>query len=312
MSNELTITKQSELILELLINQSNFYEKGANLSTIHQIHNKKLLDKLSKNEKIQFTLPAFPAKSGNREKTFSNLPDVAEIQALKGLNQLAQKIHKITQNPVEILICSDGRVFCDLVGITEEDVSLYAEKLKEIKEQFDFQHLSFFNLEDVFKEQDNFETMRDELEENFANNLDFIRDLIKRNEAMKQLFNGIHRFMKEDYLVIKQGFSKTKILKLAKEAAYKVIQRSNAWGRAVEKFFPDSIRLSIHPQPILSEKFPVKLVPGAGNWGTPWHRVALVEDGEITLVRHSEAIHLGAQLKRYKDQFAYFEKENVS
>lgn len=299
-------------VMKLLVEQSNFYEEDKGLESINSIHETKILKCIETNSKIVFTLPAFPAKSGNREKTYSNLPDVAELQALKSLNVLASKINDLTQCETEIIICSDGRVFSDLVGITEEDVSLYSNKLVEIRDKFEFTHLSFFNLEDIYTNESSYDEMRQKIEDSFAKSLEEVRSMTKTNDSLKQLFNGIHRFMKEDYLVLYQDLSKTKVLKLAKSAAYRVIQRSDAWGSAVQSIFPTSIRLSIHPQSVTSEKFPVKLVPGEGNWGTPWHRVALVENGQITLVRHGDAIHAGATLKRYKEEFAYFEKDITS
>lgn len=51
-----------------------------------------------------------------------------------------------------------------------------------------------------------------------------------------------------------------------------MIQRSNAWSRLLERTFPDSVRLSIHPQFRVSAKIGVRLVDSADAWLTPGTR----------------------------------------
>ena len=78
---------------------------------INPIHHRKLVAKILMGEEISFILPAFPAKSGNRNKTYSQLPDYGEVVSLQRLNEFALEISQLYQPGVKIIICSDGRVF---------------------------------------------------------------------------------------------------------------------------------------------------------------------------------------------------------
>ena len=55
MKNEETIKDQSQGILQLLMNQSNFYEDDIDLSIINEAHQTKIIDKLNKQDKPEFT-----------------------------------------------------------------------------------------------------------------------------------------------------------------------------------------------------------------------------------------------------------------
>lgn len=66
---------------------------------------------------IRMVLPAFPAKSPSRDKTLSHLPDHGEELALRNLNELCKRIGQIYEPGARIVICSDGRVFADVVRI---------------------------------------------------------------------------------------------------------------------------------------------------------------------------------------------------
>jgi pyoverdine/dityrosine biosynthesis protein Dit1 len=68
-----------------------------------------------------------------------------------------------------------------------------------------------------------------------------------------------------------------------------VIQRSNAWSRLLELQFSEALRLSIHPQPRVSNKIGVFLVAPSDVWRTPWHAVAVRRGGEVVLMPRSEA-----------------------
>lgn len=87
-------------------------------------------------------MPAFPAKSGNYEKTHSHLPDFGEVESLRRLNEVAARIGEVYAPGAEFVICSDGRVFSDLVGVKENDVTDYAKEIKLIALKFSLKHLT--------------------------------------------------------------------------------------------------------------------------------------------------------------------------
>ncbi len=114
------------------------------------------------------------------------------------------------------------------------------------------------------------------------------------NDSQQALFNGIQRFLFEDQIALEKGKSRSRIRSECKERTYEVVRRSDAWGRLVADCFPASLRLSIHPQPPHSEKIGILLAESRDVWLTPWHSVALMENGHFRLVKRREAEELGA------------------
>ena len=109
------------------------------------------------------------------------------------------------------------------------------------------------------------------------------------------MFNGIHRFLFEDAVVLHPDRSRTANRKWTKGRAWEVIQRSDAWGALVSEVFPDAIRLSIHPQPEVSEKIGVHLVDTEDAWLTPWHAVAVLQKDGARVMKRAEAEGMGAE-----------------
>jgi pyoverdine/dityrosine biosynthesis protein Dit1 len=80
------------------------------------VHFPKLLPLVAKQRSIELILPAFPAKSANRRKTLGILPDLGEYLGLARLQDLCDQIRAVYAPGAHVTICSDGRVFSDLVG----------------------------------------------------------------------------------------------------------------------------------------------------------------------------------------------------
>lgn len=244
---------------------------------------------------VQIVLPAFPAKSSNREKTMGVLPDLGEVLALQRLDNLCKEIQKAYSPGAEILICSDGRVFNDLVLVSDTAVNAYQKGISKIIADFSLTHLKTFNLDDVFSDH-TYSEMRKELMNGYTSHA----------QIERSLFNGIHRFIFEDRLVLAPRESREKTRQEAKEIAYQVVERSQAWGKLVEAHFPDAVRLSIHPQSADSEKIGIRLLPSDNIWRTPWHSVVFVQGEKAVLIPRKEALARSAKVKFLNDEYGYF------
>jgi hypothetical protein len=98
---------------------------------------------------ISFVLPAFPCKSRNRERKVSGTaPDKGELLSLARLAQLVRDVESNTGYPAKMIVVSDGRVFADLVKVSDDLVSEYSRRIRELGSRF--KELSFFGLEDAF------------------------------------------------------------------------------------------------------------------------------------------------------------------
>ncbi len=261
---------------------------------------------IEKNEPISLVLPAFPGKSPNQEKVLGVLPDFAEELSLKFLNNLCERVKEYYKPGAKIILCSDGRVFSDVVGIKESDITSYQVELDRMIKKMSLKNISTFNLDDFYYNL-SFIQMRDELMKKFGTTLDFLKFKIKKGNSSlssfeereaNRMYCGITRFLFEDSAHSNQVKSRSLLQKEARIKAYEVIRRSNAWSELIEKYFPNSVRLSIHPQTCGSKKLGIRLI-GDENWMTPWHGVAVETQKGFVLMKRAEAQKLGAELVLY-------------
>jgi pyoverdine/dityrosine biosynthesis protein Dit1 len=254
---------------------------------------------------IHMILPAFPAKSPNPRKTVSSMPDYGEVLALTRLNNLCEDIKALYEPGAHITICSDGRVFSDVVQVSDCAVEIYGREIQRIITEHTLPNLSTFSLDDVFSAH-NYDLMRSRLFAEFAEDLETLRARVKSDDDTKSLFNGIHRFMFEDQLALNPEKSKSGLRESSKVLAYEVIRRSNAWSRLVEQKFPESLRLSIHPQSVNSTKIGVRLIPSNDLWRTPWHSVTVFDGSDYFLAPREQAEAAGGVLTYANDKYPYY------
>ena len=112
----------------------------------------KIVSAVKSNISVDFVLPAFPGKSPNLEKVLGTLPDYAEELSLIFLESLCQKVKKYYSPGIKIILCSDGRVFSDVVGMKESNISAYQIELDRLIESMSLLDVSTFNLDDIYEE----------------------------------------------------------------------------------------------------------------------------------------------------------------
>lgn len=259
------------------------------------LHRGRVEEAIALQQPIELVLPAFPAKSPNRHKVLGDLPDTAEELALGSLHDLCVEIGEIYPPGARLTICSDGHVFSDLVGVSDEQVNAYNQAIREHIERAGLNTLRFFNLADIYQPTD-YVHIREQVLPQFSDPVESIRQRVREHAVHRHLFDGLHRFLFEDSLATQPQRSRNQIRKESKELTYRVVQRSNAWGRLVGVHFPQSLRLSIHPQHPHAEKIGLLLSPAVDSWVTPWHGVALLRDQDYLLMKRQQAEEMGAQL----------------
>jgi pyoverdine/dityrosine biosynthesis protein Dit1/AcrR family transcriptional regulator len=269
------------------------------------LHLPRMASFLQANQPVQLVLPAFPAKSANLRKVTGPLPDFGEELALRFLQERCDAVRQRYPPGAKITICSDGRVFSDLVGVRDEDVTNYRVRLMELIREVGAGDLEVFDLDDV--RPGDHDSTRRWLMEQHGEPLEGLVERTQQFEHHRQLFNGIHRFLTEDLAEREPTLSRTQARNRSKDQAYEVIRRSNAWGRLVSVYFPDALRLSIHPQPAHAEKIGVLLTPADDPWLTPWHGVALLQADRFVLTRRSEAEASGARLVERDGRPSHYE-----
>lgn len=248
---------------------------------------------------IIFILPAFPTKSPNSKKVLGELPDMAEKLSLIFLNSLCERIKCYYPPGAEIIICSDGHVFGELICVSDEIISNYQVKLNDLLSKLDLNYISTFNLSNVGTfaiSKGSYSHSRKLLVEKYSSSTEVIKKQLTESEEGLSLYRAITRFLYEDSLLPNYSGSKNALQKSARQRAISVIQHSWAWGNLLAEQFPSAIRLSIHPQPVNSMKIGIHMMPTRDDWLTPWHGVAAQVNGKFILMKKYEAEEMDGKL----------------
>lgn len=102
---------------------------GATCQACVAPHWDKIIATVRQNKPIRLVLPAFPGKSPNPAKVLGSLPDMGEQLALEFLNTLCHKMGEFYPPGAQVILCSDGRVFSDVIGMSDALVSAYQREL---------------------------------------------------------------------------------------------------------------------------------------------------------------------------------------
>ncbi|MBK3579574.1 isocyanide synthase family protein [Streptomyces sp. MBT65] len=245
---------------------------------------------------IAFTLPGFPCKSPNPAKVLGHLPDMGERLSLSFLNTLCTEIERVYPPGAHMVICSDGHIFGDLIGVPDAHIDDYADELRALITELDLERLSVFDLRDVLGDLPH-DAKRDHVHERYAPTLDALRTEIRADDNALALYRGITRFLVED--TADHPGTRSSLQRACRQRAYGVIQRSRAWGDLIADHHPHAVRLSIHPQPVGASKFGIRLLDAPDAWTTPWHSAALRrKDGTWTLMPRDRATRCGRVIER--------------
>ena len=106
-----------------------------------------------------------------------------------------------------------------------------------------------------------FDTLREQLVERYAEPLAQITEEVRSTEEGIRLYRAMTRFLYEDSQLPDTPLSNTALQRDAKARTHAVIQRSRAWGNLLAERFPEAIRLSIHPQASHSLKMGIHMLP---------------------------------------------------
>ncbi|MCA9489496.1 MAG: L-tyrosine/L-tryptophan isonitrile synthase family protein [Myxococcales bacterium] len=284
-----------ERILEILFRRRRLFSGAPWPATpaALALHRPRIARAVAQGEPLHLVLPAFPAKSPSHAKTLGALPDLAEVLALRTLQALCDEVAAAHPPGAKLTIASDGHVFADLVEVPDRDVDAYQAAIGAIVAREELRSLDLFDLRDVYGTLPG-DDARARLVERYALPVDELKARAAAHPRHASMFDGIHRFLFEDAVVLHPEVSRTQHRARTKDRAWEVIRRSDAWGALVAEAFPDAVRLSIHPQPEVSEKIGVHLVDTEDAWLTPWHACAVLTPDGARLMKRADAEAAGA------------------
>lgn len=298
---------QIEQIAEIL-KEYSLHQKTPHIKEVPLLM--RVQERMDQEGELVFILPAFPAKSPCKDKTSGELPDLGEVLALKNLQYFCERISAIYEPGAKIIICSDGRVFSDVVNVPDDSIDRYNEGVKEIIQDYELNSLHLFDLDELYPNMRPVE-IREMLIHIYAEDIDFVKQEVRNSKQKTSLFNGVHRFLLEDALSMNPERSKSSIRKETKQLAYELLRRSDAWSSLIEAHFNQALRLSIHPHSLNHDKFGIKLIPSSSKWATPWHNVVVKFQDRFELMHKKEALSLNATFKLEENKYAYFEVSAV-
>ena len=264
---------------------------------------------------IKMVLPAFPFKSPNRkEKVLGALPDLGEELALGRLEGLCEEIEKVYPPGAEVTILSDGLVYNDIFGISDEDVWEYGQGLRRMA-AVKSPHIKFARLWDMLgRVPDTFGAdktyyhahagrIRGEIIAKYGDPSLDVRQLIEDDDDVRLTYCGYKKFLAKDLEhCVRPGTSvisqlDTKALsknqfdrKIVAPTAKQTIKRGVPFAAAIEEHFGDDVRLSIHPSKGM-KKVPICLIPQEEGRVArkPWQCcIAVSRTGRIATVHADE------------------------
>ena len=258
---------------------------------------------------LTFVLPAFPAKSPNPRKVLGHLPDAAERIALTFLNDLCQRITQHHKPGARVLLCADGHVFADTIRVADATVAEYQAQLCKLVGEIAPSRIKVVNLHDALPAEcasKDFEEARSYLMEHHGRSADDTRAELMANEMGRARYRAITRFMFEDGLTPGYSGSRNALQMDSRQRAVEVIRRSQAWSGLLDQAYPGALRLSIHPQAPDSPKFGIHLSDCTDTWLTPWHAVAVEDDGQFRLMKREKAERAGGRLVHVDGRPSHF------
>ncbi|KAF1832599.1 hypothetical protein BDW02DRAFT_502651 [Decorospora gaudefroyi] len=252
-------------------------------------------------EPIRMLLPGFPFKSPNtKDKVLGVLPDLGEELALKHLDGLCEKIKGVYEHGAECHITSDGLVYNDLLGVTDETVWNFGQGVRQLSTDNNLNNLSFLRVWDLLDYPGDFQSkeyylehaanIRTELKQKFGD-AQFEADMANTSTSDMQMTHAKYlEFLKQDlafnekHLALSPEDQATNIANTAKE----MMGRWKAFSAALAAVPRQYVRLSIHDSGG-KDKLSMAVIPQQekGALGaTPWHSTLVIEgDGAMRTVQ---------------------------
>ncbi|KAI0456410.1 Pyoverdine/dityrosine biosynthesis protein-domain-containing protein [Xylaria acuta] len=262
---------------------------------------------------IRMLLPGFPFKENSKDLVLGPLPDLGEELALAHLQGLCNNISANYENGAEVLICSDGLVYNDLMGVSEEVVWEYGEALRAMAARNELRNIKFIRLWDLlehpgrrFDQEDRRGAKAYYLEHATC----IRRELIHRyGDAQFDASAAVKT--DKDWATthaVYVGVLARKATESPESLATQMIYRGKAYGAALRANLPDYVRLSIHDS-TGKGKFSLALIPNAQEKGSvglmPWRSVIAVDaDGSYRTVYPDQVRDTHELI--YKDRKPYF------
>ncbi|KHN95591.1 Pyoverdine biosynthesis [Metarhizium album ARSEF 1941] len=329
LTEELKYFEKCLLVLDVLESFGTHFSKESSFPSGRWAGKPKFLGHVfhwvRKNEPVQLTMPAFPCKSANRnDKVLGHLPDLGEELGMTRLNDIAVAIKNVYQPGALVNIASDGILFNDIIGVSDEETWEYGQEIRAIAQEKKLDYIVFVYPQVLIgmmsanaMTRERYLSTTDEcrslLESRYGSTLKQIESLIKADSDTNSTYCGMVKFLQTELFGTLAGKSYRERQKLQKNSAKKMMQRSEAFTLAIRTNRPLDVRLSMHPSSGVA-KLSVALVPSPEGFfqKSPWHScVAIDRDGGHHCVHSSEVRETHELMYKNNRPYFYIAKDAV-
>lgn len=114
----------------------------------------KMMMSIILNQPIRFSMLGYPFKSANtRDKVLGETPDFAEQKSLENLSNFNRLVKQIYTPGVQFSVISDGYIFSDIMGLSDQTVLNYNNITKEMGK---IAPIKFYDARDFYSDTDMF------------------------------------------------------------------------------------------------------------------------------------------------------------
>ena len=232
----------------------------------------------------------------------------------------------VREKPISMSLLHTDSKLKDILGITDEDCWDYGEQLNTMIAEKDLYTIkfrrcdSFLGLksgEDTTRETylANTNLCRAELESRFGSSEEALTKHIKSDKDTNLTYCGMVKFLESEMETSPTLAGRTRAarMKVYRQLAKRMMQRSEAFTLAIRTLCPLHVRLSMHPSSGAA-KLSIPLIPTKdGNFQkSPWHScVAVGLDGAYRCVHQDEVRDSHELVYRYGRPYFFRETSKV-
>jgi pyoverdine/dityrosine biosynthesis protein Dit1 len=254
----------------------------------------------SSQQPISFAMLGLPFKSTNsRDKVLGELPDLGEELTIKNFEDFNNHVKSAYAPGVSIVVASDGYMFNDILGVSNQVVKLYKDITQGFKQN---NTVDIIDVNDFYVSRDA-DVNREKIVQQFGFTWEKLEQEMLFNADVNMLYKGMIRFMEEE-LANRNFESNSQRHKTAKKLAREMMLRNEAYNQLVRHEMADHIRLTMHQSVNNGYKYSFKLIPGQNTQHSPWHSAVVIRGNEAMTMHRVEAEKAGYSLV-YKDKQPY-------
>lgn len=257
---------------------------------------------IASKSRLLFLLPGFPFKDQNKFRSLfsADIPDIAELSFMIRLHKLTQSLYQVHPYGVDVVVLSDGDLYCDIFNVEKDCVNLYLKRLVQYRNKLNIQGtLSILSLKELIDRSGTngeawgvvdyiskkIESILSISSPELISLFDVLISGMKWNFNSKLILENCPDTISWKLLCCKECEIEDKYIslwrninELATSAAlkYAAVNLMLTWLDLIKYFFPGTIRGTVHPKP-------GQFALADSNNSFPWNGIAWSSEWPTTI-----------------------------